>query len=254
MTANAANIQFLKKSAELGKISHAYIFFGNDIEEKKKTLSNFLEFLKINSADIYRVVPEREIIIAQIRELIAKISLAPWASPFKIAIIENAEKMNFEAQSAFLKLVEEPKGDAIFFLLTEHLFLLLPTIRSRAQQIGFWKFPAPPARLAEALAKRAGGAEQAGQTEFEKLQSQNIEEKFDLAKNLADSKEDPKEVLQEWLKSLRALMLKNLKENSLNSKVISQARTIKLVQETLVLLQTTNVSPRLALERVLLEI
>ncbi len=232
-----SQLDFLKKSAELEKLSHAYIFLGNNVEEKKKTLEAFLEFLKCNAADIHVVVPENEITIAQIRELSLKFSLAPWASAFKIAVIEDAEKMNLEAQSAFLKLVEDPKGDAIIFLLTQYPFLLLPTIRSRVQQIAFWKFKNEEAQISEDL---------------KKLQSQNLEERFDFAKKLTDSKENPREVLEEWLQSLRASMLKNLKADP--SKAHSEAKAIALVQETIHLLGSTNVSPRLALERVLLEL
>lgn len=232
-------IDFLKKSAELEKLSHAYIFFGNDSGEKKQTLEKFLEFLQCDPADIHIVAPENEITIAKIRELSLKLSLAPWASAFKIAVIEDAEKMNFEAQSAFLKLVEEPKGDAILFLLTQYPFLLLPTIRSRTQQIAFWKFENEEAEIPE---------------EFKKLQSQNLEERFDFAKKLTDlnSTQDPKEVLEEWLQSLRTSMLKNLKTDP--SKTHSEAKTIALVQEIIHLLKTTNVNPRLAVEQVLLEI
>ena len=39
-------IDFLKKSAELKKLSHAYIFLGNDVGGKRKALEEFLEFLQ----------------------------------------------------------------------------------------------------------------------------------------------------------------------------------------------------------------
>lgn len=50
-------------------------------------------------------------------------------------IIDDADQMSHSAQSAFLKLLEEP-GDYIHFILTSHQpYSLLPTIRSRVQSI-----------------------------------------------------------------------------------------------------------------------
>lgn len=50
-----------------------------------------------------------------------------------IVIVDNADRMNSSAQSAFLKLLEEP-NDSIYFILTSHQpQLLKSTIRSRVQ-------------------------------------------------------------------------------------------------------------------------
>lgn len=226
---------FLKKSFELGRFSHAYIFSGNDIEEQKKTVSNFIALVQCNEADIHSVIPDNEIIIAQVRELSLKLSLSPWASPLQIAVIENAHLMNQEAQSAFLKLLEDPRGDTVFFLLTEYPFLLFPTLRSRAQQIEFWRF----ASLQTPLAK-----------EFEELQTLSLAERFEYAKDLAESDKNLASVLTELLKYLRSFLLTSLKNRS--PEILQQARTIRSVQETLYLLQTTNVNKRLAIEQIML--
>lgn len=51
-----------------------------------------------------------------------------------IVIIDNADRMNGSAQSAFLKLLEEP-NESIYFILTSHQpQLLKTTIRSRVQE------------------------------------------------------------------------------------------------------------------------
>ena len=242
-------LEFLKKSFELGKVSHAYIFSGNNEEKKHQVLNNFLAHINIQKADIAKVVPlegKSEISIAQIRDLGARAALGAWASPFKIFIIEQSHLMNQEAQSAFLKLLEEPKGDAIFFLLTEHYFRLLPTLRSRAQEIKFWDFvSAPP----------AGGAAQ----ELKKLQLQSLEARFAYAKDIA-TEDSPEisgqgkvvEILKEWLGYLRNNLVELL--NTKNKNISQSLQLTKLVQETIFLLETTNVNPRLALEQVLLEI
>ena len=53
----------------------------------------------------------------------------------QIVIIDDADRMSLGAQSAFLKLLEEPNAQ-IYFILTSHVpGKLLPTIQSRVQQI-----------------------------------------------------------------------------------------------------------------------
>lgn len=53
----------------------------------------------------------------------------------QIIVIDDADRMSRGAQSAFLKLLEEP-GSQIYFLLTSHTPQnLLPTIRSRVQSV-----------------------------------------------------------------------------------------------------------------------
>lgn len=54
----------------------------------------------------------------------------------QVVIIDDAEKMSHGAQSAFLKLLEEP-GRHTTFILTSHApDKLLPTVRSRVQHVG----------------------------------------------------------------------------------------------------------------------
>ena len=53
----------------------------------------------------------------------------------RIIIIDYAERMATQAQNAFLKLLEEPGKNTYFMLLTHEPGRLLPTIRSRTQQL-----------------------------------------------------------------------------------------------------------------------
>lgn len=83
----------------------------------------------------------KEISIEDIRELKRHFSLAPQEGMWRIAIINEAERMSGEAANAFLKLLEEPGARTIFFLVTHARELLLPTIISRAQPIRFSTIP-----------------------------------------------------------------------------------------------------------------
>ena len=59
------------------------------------------------------------------------IVIKPYSSRYKIYIIDEAEKMNVQAQNALLKTIEEPPAYAVILLLTTNAEAFLPTILSR---------------------------------------------------------------------------------------------------------------------------
>lgn len=71
--------------------------------------------------------------VEAIRDLYTQ-TRAKFNSP-QIYIIDNAERMSSGAQSAFLKLLEEPTKNTYFILTSHAPQKLLPTIRSRVQQV-----------------------------------------------------------------------------------------------------------------------
>jgi DNA polymerase III delta' subunit len=79
----------------------------------------------------------REISIQQVRDLIEEVQMPPSESPFKVVIFSEADKMAPAAANAFLKTLEEPRSYMKFFLVTSKPRFLLPTIRSRCQEIKF---------------------------------------------------------------------------------------------------------------------
>ena len=52
----------------------------------------------------------------------------------RVAIVDNADNMNRNAQNALLKTLEEPGENTLLLLVAHQPGLLLPTIRSRCQQ------------------------------------------------------------------------------------------------------------------------
>ena len=71
--------------------------------------------------------------IAQIRGLYEQLQTA--SKHRETVIIEDADTMGQPAQNAFLKLLEEPRTNLQFILTAHDISKLLPTIRSRVQQI-----------------------------------------------------------------------------------------------------------------------
>ncbi|MFA4998747.1 MAG: DNA polymerase III subunit, partial [Candidatus Paceibacterota bacterium] len=136
--------EFLKKTVESEKIPHAFLFSGQS-NLGKKTIAFELAFLLLGEKnkqhpDLILVEPtEKEIQIAQIRDLNWKLSLKPYSAPFKVAILDQAHLMNSEAQNCLLKTLEEPKGKTVLILIAESPGLLLPTIVSRCENIKFYQ-------------------------------------------------------------------------------------------------------------------
>lgn len=152
--------EHLKKTLQTGKISHAYIFYGEK-GSGKKALANIYaralqcerhsdepcnactsckQALNMNQPDIIYVQHEKPKIISvdEIRSQVNRdIAVKPYSSERKVYIIDEAEKMNPEAQNALLKTLEEPPSYATILLLTSNLEALLQTIRSRCVTLTF---------------------------------------------------------------------------------------------------------------------
>jgi DNA polymerase III subunit delta' len=73
--------------------------------------------------------------------LIHDISLRPMIASRRVAIIDDANRMNEEGANAMLKTLEEPPADSLLILIAENLDAILPTIRSRCQLLRFAGLP-----------------------------------------------------------------------------------------------------------------
>jgi DNA polymerase-3 subunit delta' len=90
--------------------------------------------ISLNQPDIIRVTHEKpnSISVEDIRgQLNGDIQIKPYSSPYKIYIVDEAEKLTVQAQNALLKTIEEPPAYAVILLLTTNTGMLLPTILSR---------------------------------------------------------------------------------------------------------------------------
>ncbi len=77
----------------------------------------------------------QHISIEQIRKLNDFVYLTGHQQGYKIVLIYPAEAMNNAAANALLKKLEEPPENMLFILVTHQAQRLLPTIRSRCQQM-----------------------------------------------------------------------------------------------------------------------
>ena len=149
-------IRHLKSAVSMNKISHAYIFNGPDRSGKMMLAEAFAEALLCQEEgnegchqcrsckqalnrkhpDIIYVSHEKPNTLAvgdSRQQLNGTIDVKPYnaESKYKIYIVDEAEKMNEQAQNALLKTLEEPPAYAVILLLTTNADGFLQTIRSR---------------------------------------------------------------------------------------------------------------------------
>jgi len=289
--------EFLKKSFKSDNLAHAYLFSGREYLGKKTVALEFLKLIECEKKDyktpcqqcvscqqiekkihpdfLFINPEEQEIQISQIRALSRRFSLKPNFGQRKIAIIDQAHTMNTQAQTALLKTLEEPRGQAILILVTEHPESLLSTILSRVQQVKFYPLKeievdnffktqkissekvlevkdyafGRPGRMINALNEPEKVENQKKLiSNMEKLLKADLAERFSYVEKLTKEEADLKEVLGVWEKMLAALSAGS-KEQLEKFKKIT-----KKTQETISLILTTNANPRLALEILMVEL
>lgn len=106
--------------------------------------------------DVQAVRPTgaRQIVtIAQIREIVKSAAGRPYEGERRVWVVEGVEAGHFgaEAANAFLKTLEEPPAHAVFILLADNPEAVLPTIRSRCQQLALPGAVAVARRMAEGI-------------------------------------------------------------------------------------------------------
>ncbi|MCD8299656.1 MAG: DNA polymerase III subunit delta, partial [Clostridiales bacterium] len=65
----------------------------------------------------------------------SSVVVRPYSSRYKVYIVDEAERMNVQAQNALLKTVEEPPEYVVILLLTTNADSFLPTILSRCVRL-----------------------------------------------------------------------------------------------------------------------
>ncbi|MDD5360665.1 MAG: DNA polymerase III subunit delta' C-terminal domain-containing protein [Ignavibacteria bacterium] len=96
--------------------------------------------IKKKSEDYYykiNIPKANTIRIDSIRQIRKEIYLTADKGKKKIFLLSNADLMNQNSENAFLKILEEPPGDAIIILTTSKINSLLPTVVGRCQKIRF---------------------------------------------------------------------------------------------------------------------
>jgi DNA polymerase-3 subunit delta' len=85
---------------------------------------------------------KEEIKIDQVRDLVREVSGSPFEGRARAFVVDHAHAINEQAANALLKSLEEPPASSHILLVTPSPQALLPTIRSRCQQLRFGPLPA----------------------------------------------------------------------------------------------------------------
>lgn len=147
---------FLARAVAQGRTSHAYLFLGAPGSGKLDAAWALAQALLCDEngcgacdscvrvarhthPDVHVHAPESATgyLIAQTRELLGDVALAPIRSKNKVYIIDRAEQLRANSANALLKTLEEPPAGVTFILLGTSADTILPTIVSRCQCVPF---------------------------------------------------------------------------------------------------------------------
>lgn len=152
----------LRAALELGRVPHALLFTGPGGVGKRRMAVALAQGLFCTAEsgrpcgscsgcyktaaslhpDLIRIEVDaesksRQILIDQIQSLSETLSRTPGESGRRVVIIDPADRITPDAQSAFLKTLEEPMGETFFILIASEVNGLMSTILSRCQVIRF---------------------------------------------------------------------------------------------------------------------
>lgn len=201
--------QYFREMAGRDQVGHAFILEGDSGEGWRKLAEEFAATVQCehrnfcgrcpscqayqsgNHPDIIQVTHEKKdsIGVDEIRaQLVDDMAIKPYSSPYKVYLVDEAEKLTVQAQNALLKTLEEPPVYGIILLLTTNTEMLLPTIRSRCIN----------------LKVRSGGRVSLGLTEEQRA------ELFALVHDLPDYRAaelaDEAKKIKEWKQDIASLL------------------------------------------------
>lgn len=146
----------LQRAIAGGRVAHAYAFVGPEGSGRKTAAAEFARALlgtaRVDHPDLHVIAPTppvdrpkgpRAIRINDIRALERTASLRPVQGPWKIFILEDADRMTGESPEAFLKTLEEPPPGTIIILILTRTGAVPATVLSRCQIVRFQPSPSP---------------------------------------------------------------------------------------------------------------
>jgi DNA polymerase-3 subunit delta' len=294
--------EVLEKLAKGKNIPHALLFSGVEKIGKKKVALEFIKSIFCSKAkgfcgecyscrtidssnfpDLSIIEPkDRNIEIEEVRDLQNRLSFKSYNNSLKVGIINDAHLLRKDAQNALLKTLEEPKGDTVLILITSYPQILLPTIRSRLEEVKFGVISR--SEIEDYLVSLGADTEKAreialissGQIgkaiEFFKdeekmglfnkavkdiisLVNSEMYKRFDFAKEFKENQDEIVDVLDIWERFMRREILLKVYGNkgSLVSYSLKKAKEVMdELQKTKYLIENTNVNKKLALENLLI--
>ncbi|MFA7286247.1 MAG: hypothetical protein WC052_01100 [Patescibacteria group bacterium] len=152
---------YFERAHKQHALTHAYLFIG-PAQSGKGMFMTWLAGLLLGSSPLehpdYVVLSQDEATlvtpIENVRTFMRILELSPIAGEYRVAVIQNLERLSVQGYNALLKTLEEPPRHVILLVAAESLDQLPATVCSRLQICRFR--PTPRAELAKAL--QAAGA------------------------------------------------------------------------------------------------
>ncbi|QNQ43744.1 DNA polymerase III subunit [Staphylococcus warneri] len=143
--------QQLTNAYASNKLSHAYLFEGDDAQSMQKVAINFAKLIlcnndeqceaKVNTLNhpdfMYVSSEESTIKKEKIEQLVHHMNQLPIEGNYKVYIVEDFEKLTVQGENSILKFLEEPPQNTIAILLSTKPEQILDTIHSRCQHVYF---------------------------------------------------------------------------------------------------------------------
>ena len=152
-------VELLRHALRTRRVAHAYAFVGPPGVGRKRTALAFAQALVAPAGgpaaarvergchpDVRLVEPTppehnpkgpRALRIESVRELGRLAALRPFEAPFKVFIVDEADRMTAATPQAFLKTLEEPPARTVIILILSQVAALPPTALSRCQLVRF---------------------------------------------------------------------------------------------------------------------
>jgi len=284
-------VAFFDKAVAKKAISHAYIFSGPDqvgkfalaqeLAKKILTQVSIGDNLIIVQPEIERdekkgSIKKKDITIDQIRGLQHSLSLTAGGSEHRIAIIDEADRMNNKAQNAFLKTLEEAPDGVVLILIVRDEKNILATISSRCQKIRFgivadselqenipsavknkqelifWSMGCPGLLMNFLADDKSLDFYTGALSELKGLFFQSVSERFIVAEAMAKNIEVAVRKLNLWTLILRNIILGKSLDFKLDS--VRALRLIEKIENEIKLLNKNNFNARLILENLFLNL
>lgn len=143
-------LKLIERAKQHGRLSHAYLITGpNEVDREGfatrvlnlvsgKRVSSLEDWQQLGAVLLRPQSKSRRIVIGEdasehgtVRYFNHVINMTMLVDGGKFGVVVDADRMNHQAQNAFLKTLEEPPPDTLLLLLTGKPEELLPTILSR---------------------------------------------------------------------------------------------------------------------------
>ncbi len=276
-------LTLLEKSIKRENVAQAYLFTGPENVGKFTVALDFAQRLTGNgkglNPNLYILKPEvdedtkkkKEIKIEGIKDLQHWQGLSSFENSFKVAIIDDAQKMNRTAQNALLKTLEEARPNTVAILVTQDEKKILPTVISRCHRMRFgnvsdeelkqgssgeinkdvlfWSIGKPG--LFKKLSEDDEEINFRRQVlaEFKEILSKNANERMKLAEVLVDDQEMAIKKMNLWLVIIReSIVSENFNEDLSDRKI----DWLEKIEKSLNLITTTNANVKMVLENLLI--